>query len=96
MPEDRIFDGRSIIPALRGTQKGPLHEQLFWDGNEGKWSVREGDFKLVHPKKGPIELFNLKDDIGESKNLVSSNPEMAKHLEAAYTTWRSEMGTPMK
>ena len=96
LPNDRVFDGKSIMPVLNGTQQGALHDQLFWDGNEGKWSVREGDFKLVHPKKGPVELYNLKEDIGESNNIISSNPEVAKRLEAAYTSWRNEMGTPMK
>ena len=96
LPKDRIIDGKSIIPVLAGTQQGPLHNQLFWDGDEGKWSVREGDFKLVHPKNGAIELYNLKKDIGESKNIISSNKEIAKRLESAYNKWREEMAEPMK
>ena len=96
LPSDRVLDGKSIMPTLRGTQKGPLHKQLFWDGNEGKWAVREGDYKLVKPRKGGVELYNLKEDIGESNNLVSEKPDLAKHLEASYMKWRKEMGKPMK
>ncbi len=96
LPKDRIFDGKSIIPVLNGTQQGPLHEQLFWDGDEGKWSVREGNFKLVHTKNGAIELYNIKEDIGESENIISSNQAIADRLQSAYNKWRGEMGTPMK
>lgn len=96
LPTDRILDGKSLIPVLRGTQDGPLHNQLFWDGDEGKWSVREGDFKLVHTKSGALELYNLKADIGESENIISSNQVIAGRLESAYNKWRGEMGKPMK
>jgi arylsulfatase A-like enzyme len=96
LPKDRVFDGKRIIPVINGTLEGPLHEQLFWDGNEDKWAVREGNFKLVKNNKGAIELYNLKEDIGESKNIASSNPEIVKRLESDYNKWRSEMATPMK
>ena len=83
------------MPVINGTQQGPLHDQLFWDGNEGKYSVRQGDFKLVHTKNGDIELYNLKEDVGELKNIISSNKEVAARLQSDYNKWRSEMATPM-
>jgi len=96
LPNDRVLDGKSLFPVINGTQQGPLHNQLFWDGNEGKWSVREGDFKLVHTKNGEFELYNLKEDVGELKNIISSNQEIAVRLQSDYNKWRSEMATPMK
>ena len=96
LPKDRVIDGKSLIPVINGTLQEPLHKQMFWDGDEDKWAVREGNFKLVKNKRGDIELYNLKDDIGESKNIVSSNPEIAKRLESDYNKWRSKMATPMK
>jgi len=95
LPNDRIFDGRSIVPVIDGTLEGPLHDQLVWDGNQDKWAIREGDFKLVKNKNGDIELYNLKNDIGESNNIISLNMSIAEKLQSDYDKWRNEMGTPM-
>lgn len=95
LPKDRSFDGRSIVPVIEGTLDKPLHDQLVWDGDEDKWAIRQGDFKLVKNKQGNVELYNLKEDIGESNNIISSNASIAEKLQADYDKWRSEMGTPM-
>lgn len=95
LPKDRLFDGKSIVPVINGTLNEPLHDQLVWDGDEDKWAIRQGDFKLVKNKQGDIELYNLKDDISESNNIISSNASIAEKLQADYDKWRSEMGTPM-
>jgi hypothetical protein len=83
------------MPALNGKLEKPLHPQLFWDGNEGRWAVREGDWKLVFDRKGQRGLFNLEEDIGEQQNLANEHPELVKRLNEQYLEWRSEMGTPM-
>ncbi|MFY0627942.1 MAG: sulfatase-like hydrolase/transferase [Reichenbachiella sp.] len=95
LPKDRAFDGKSLIPVMTGNQKAPLHEQLVWDGNEGKWAIRQGAYKLVRNKQGIIELYNIAEDIGESKNIIEEYPEIAKRLQEDYDKWRSEMGEPM-
>ncbi len=95
LPSDRIYDGRNLTPALQGNLEQPLHPQLFWDGNEGHWAIREGDWKLVFDRKGNLGLFNLKEDIGEQKNLSDAHPERVKELNEKYLEWRGEMGTPM-
>ncbi len=95
LPKDRLFDGRSIVSVINRTLNEPLHDQLVWDGDEDKWAIRQGDFKLVKNKQGDIELYNLKNDIGESNNIISSNASIAEKLHADYDKWRSEMGTPM-
>jgi arylsulfatase A-like enzyme len=95
LPEDRTFDGKSILPVIEGTLDEPLHDQLVWDGDEDKWAIRQGDYKLVKNKQGDVELYNLKNDIGESNNIISSNASIAEKLQADYDKWRSEMGTPM-
>lgn len=95
LPSDRTFDGRSIVPVIQGELDEPLHDQLVWDGDEDKWAIRQGDFKLVKNKQGAIELYNLKKDIGESNNIIASNGSIAEKLQTDYDKWRSEMGTPM-
>ncbi len=87
------MDGISIVPALK--QTGPLAREgvftyfphsLF--GIPPGVSVRAGEWKLIrwyetndeHP--GARELYNLKDDVGETKNLAAQLPDTVKRLDA--------------
>lgn len=42
-------------------------------------------------KDGELELYNLKDDIGETKDVASQFQNKVKDLHQAYQTWRNEM-----
>jgi arylsulfatase A-like enzyme len=95
LPESRIYDGRNILSAIQTNTGSPLHERLFFDGNDNTWAVREGKWKLVYSKKDKLELYNLEDDAVEQNNLVEEYPEIAADLKEKYTSWRNEMGTPM-
>ena len=95
LPGDRGIDGKSMLPLLEGRQAGPLHEYLYWDGNQDKWAVRHGKWKLVKNNKGEIELYDLENDISESLNLAEKHPEIYENLHLKYREWRSEMGEPM-
>ena len=95
LPSDRIYDGKNILPAIGNKLNKPLHDELYFDGNDNTWAVREGEWKLVFSKKGDLELYNLKDDLVEQNNLVFQNPDKVNVLKKKYENWRSEMGTPM-
>ena len=43
-----------------------------------------------------IQLFNLADDIGETKNLAEAQPERVKAMRKLYQDWRSQMGEPRR
>jgi len=79
-PEPEGIDGISFAPALLG-QAQKEHEYLYWEFHEGgssKQAVRMGDFKAVRlaPSR-PVELYNLKYDIGEENNIASNHPDIA-------------------
>ena len=44
----------------------------------------------------PLALFNLKDDIGESKNVVESHPDVVSHLQALADKMRAQIGDSAK
>ncbi len=55
--------------------------------------IRRGDWKLIeHFEDGALELFNLKNDLGETHNLAGEKPEIAKDLMAEMRSWREEVG----
>ncbi len=58
--------------------------------------VQVGDWKLMEfLEDGRLELYNLGDDIGETKNLAKEMPEKAKELHDRLVTWRAEVNAPM-
>jgi arylsulfatase A-like enzyme len=94
-------DAVSLLPLLRG---GELPRgALFWhyphyggQGGAPYGAIRDGDWKLIEwYEDGSLELFNLRDDVGETKNLASEEPEMAHRLHARLAAWRNDVGAIM-
>jgi len=95
LPDDRVYDGRDMLPALKGELTEPLHDALFWDGGGDRWAVRVGNWKLLSQDGNPAELYDLESDLSEHTDLAASNPTKAAELQARYDDWRSQMGTPI-
>ena len=58
--------------------------------------VRLGDWKLHHHlEDNALELYQLRNDIGETVNLASTHPEQAQILLTRLQTWRKEIGAPV-
>lgn len=93
------LDGVNLLPFLDGRRSDAPHDALFWRFGE-QVAVRRGDWKLVKGTgsegvtagrgRGSIagaELYQLKDDVGETKNLAAANPEKVRELAALWTQW---------
>jgi len=58
--------------------------------------VRDGDWKLLEDfETGELELYNLRRDIGESDNLVNTDPGKAKEMHKRLVAWRRATGAPV-
>ncbi len=95
-------DGVSLVPLLKGG--GALDERpLFWHyphyGNQGGrpgGAVRMGDYKLIEWYDDfSVELYNLRDDIGEENNLAEKMPEKAGELREMLHSWRELVDAKM-
>ncbi len=76
--------------------KGPFEQRdpLFRSRPVGV--VRYGDWKLMEFfETGDLELYNLKQDIGESTNLADSHPERLQQLHEIMKNWRHKTGAPV-
>ena len=93
MPTEKPLDGVDLIPFLTGKKTGQPHESLFWRSGNRKHAVRVGDWKLVQDKAAS-QLFNLANDISESRNLAKAKPEKLRQLQAIYDAWDAEMMDP--
>jgi arylsulfatase len=79
------LDGRSLVSVFR-TGKREGHEAIYWE-HEGNRAVRKGDWKLVSRFPGKWELYNLKDDRTELKDMSSEHPELVEELSRMYRSW---------
>jgi arylsulfatase A-like enzyme len=98
-------DGLSLAPLLRGTG-GLARTELFWHyphhqhyqlgGAMPYGAIRSGDFKLVEFfNDRRVELYDLKNDIGEQHDLAKARPKLAGELRARLHAWRQEVGAQM-
>lgn len=94
-------DSRSLKPLLRGQKlnRGPLFWHYPHYGNQGGapyGAIRDGNWKLIEwYEDGKLELFNLRDDIGEQNNLASQQPHRVARLLAKLNTWRKDVQAVM-
>jgi arylsulfatase A-like enzyme len=95
------MDGMSLVPLLKlqPLERGPLFWHFPHYANQGGFpsgAVRDGDWKLIEwYEDGQLELFNLRADPGEQKNLAAENPVKAKELQARLAAWRTEVKAVM-
>jgi len=75
------IDGISYLPSLLGEKDQRKHEYLYWEYYT-RQAVRMNQWKAV--RFGPlrrIQLYNLTDDIGETKDVAAEHPEIVKKVE---------------
>ncbi len=94
-------DGVSFAPALFGE----AHDRgaMFWHyphyTNEASTpgaAVRRGDWKLIEfYETGGLELYNLRDDLGEQNNRADDFPELTRELHRLLSDWREDIGAKM-
>ncbi|MHC4996414.1 MAG: sulfatase-like hydrolase/transferase [Planctomycetota bacterium] len=92
-------DGIDLLPYLTAQEAAP-GRRLFWrrvDGPRRKVpepgrAMRWGDWKLREMADGGRTLVNLREDIGEHKNLIETYPERAREMKEAMDRWEEEVG----
>jgi len=106
-PDNYRLDGTSLVPLLRGAStldREAIYQHFpgYLGNGPGKWRttpvgvVQAGHWKLMEFfEDGHLELYNLRDDIGESTNLAAQMPEKAHELQAKLAAWRQAINAPM-
>jgi len=106
----KSIDGKSLIPLLAGKTDDSWNTRcLIWN-IPNKWvqqdgpginffsAIRRGDYKLVYDmKKSKLELYNLREDIGETRDLSATNKEKVRELSERLTEqfkrWDAQLPT---
>ena len=96
------YDGVSLLPLLNNPEAPLNRETLFWHYPHyyprmtPASAIRAGDWKLIHYyEDNRLELFNLKEDLGEQTNLAAKMPAKAKALQRQLAAWRASAKVQM-
>jgi arylsulfatase len=102
LPKNRIIDGKSLLPLLKGKQVAWTNRSLFfyWTRRYPElyynMAVQKEGFKLVgmtdfNAGIGDFKLFNLKNDPYELNNIVNNNLELAISLKSELDTYYKQL-----
>ncbi|MFW6153938.1 MAG: sulfatase [Planctomycetota bacterium] len=91
-------DGENLMPLLNQTD-GLERDAIFWHyphyGNQGGTpgcSMRAGEWKLIEFfEDNRLELYNLRDDPGESRDLTASDPGRTRAMHDRLVAWRNSV-----
>jgi arylsulfatase A-like enzyme len=99
-PLKQQADGMNVLDHF--VNNAPVErDALYWHyphyhkGKPGS-SIRKGDYKLIEFfENGKLELYNLKNDLGEQQDLAGEQPERAAELLGMLKQWRIDVGAQM-
>jgi arylsulfatase A-like enzyme len=106
LPRDAAEDSYSILPALLGEQlDGPLREATVLHSADGMFVIRQGPWKFIDgqgpgsanygawkpaPDDPPGQLYNMREDTGEERNLYNEQPEVVADLKALLEKYKQQ------
>lgn len=105
---DQPLDGESLVPLWRDPKSSLKRDAIFQHfpgylgAGKGFWRttpvslIQQGDWKLMEfLEDGRLELYNLREDEGESRNLAESDRDRASAMRGRLIAWRDEIHAPM-
>jgi arylsulfatase A-like enzyme len=104
----QVLDGEILVKLFRDPAANLQRDAIFQHfpgylgSGPGLWRttpvtiMQSGDWKLMeYLEEGKLELYNLREDLGETRNLATEKPEIAAQLHARMVAWRKDVNAPM-
>ena len=94
-------DGASLEPLLHDPQKPLGREAIYWhyphyQAARPYGAVRSGPWRLIEFYEDMhVELYNLDDDIGETRDVSAEHPDVTARLRHKLHEWREDVGAQM-
>ena len=102
LPADQPPDGLNLSPLIKDSQSKITRDTMYWhyphyyETTTPVSAIRAGDWKLLeYFEDERRELFNLRDDPTESRDLAKSQPAKVVELSKQLTAWWSDVGAKM-
>ena len=93
LPDTITIDGQSLLPIVK---EGPFErvKPLYWRNNHNEYRValRDGDWKILATKGfEKFELYHIKDDPGETREMSKQRPEIFERMKEALLNYDKEV-----
>ena len=87
------LDGVNLLPFIQGEKATPPHQNLYW---HKLWfsAMRDGPWKLIYVQDYGYALYNLEEDLSESKNLIQSEKKRSDRMIAKLNDWKAGLEKP--
>ena len=87
------LDGVNLLPFLDGKKDKPPHQYLYW---HKLWfsAMRDGPWKLIYVQDYGYALYNLEEDLSETKNLIKFEKKRSDKMIAQLNDWKAELEKP--
>lgn len=92
--EDLVLDGVNLLPYLLEEKSGNPHAELYWRKLDES-AARIGEFKLVKLNGFGSTMYNLSEDLGETKDLSNTDSIKFNQLLNGYSKWESQLMDPL-
>ena len=93
LPGNVEFDGVDLSPYFTGKNNAAPHDALFWRAGKAR-AVRKGKWKLLEFGDSFTRLFDLSEDIGETRDVAEQHPNVVSELRSAWQSWSAKMAKP--
>jgi arylsulfatase A-like enzyme len=107
IPAETTLDGHDLSPILSGRISDDQAERIIGWNQPHQWgasgpgiepftSIRQGTWKLIYFHAGPrFELYDLENDLGETTDLASSDPDRVRAMAEVMTKWIDQTGAQL-
>ena len=112
LKKKHLIDGMNLLPSLIKTDRKPVTRTLVIQSHRGNqpalyhnFMIRKGDYKLLHPSgfgkeefEGDprFELYDIRNDPGETENLIEQESGVADRLKRLYEQWFEDVSSTRK
>lgn len=93
--KDKQIQGVSLAPTFGGKELKDRDLFLHRSYEDQNSAIVRGDYKLIKYRSGKLELFDLKNDLSETTNLVNLHPELRDQMLKSLNDWQDE-ATPQE
>ena len=95
-PDGQPLDGEGLLPLMAGNAPHLKRQDIYWfmpgylPGRQAPANaMRSGKYKLIEFfEDGRLELYDLEDDIGETRDLSGQMPDKTRELHERMKKWR--------
>ena len=95
LPDDRVYDGKNLLPFVKGMTDAEPHDYLYWQRGFNK-AVRNADWKLmINEEVNDTLLVKIGTDQFEEKKIKDAGVEVISMLANQHTNWSNNLQKPL-